>query len=1419
MSISRDAKSGSPRRLLMETQDNTTDLIIYLNIMHNNSTTRFAALLVATIFACLPSLAGWVYYDNVDRGKTNEQYASQQGDSGNYTIYFQNDKNWSNVGVWVWDEAHSNENYTGGTWPGKIISTDQAHPDLYVYTFTCTDSNTKLLCIFNDGKSSGATETEKYEVTNGWVYNSSGKQKHIDDWVSPDPGKLIDYTIYFDNLTSWNDVNVKIMGNVAGQSTGGKMFSNLNSSINEITFQAPENASLTCYFYCSSDENGTKTDTFKLINRHIYTNSGDKGLREDYVPSNLPEAEWWYEPENPTQNDKITLYFNRAYKSDSKLKNTDDIYLWTGAVLNDGSDTWYGGAPSDNWNYSNYGNADHYKMTRSNRYPDSEDIYEYSYSPTLAGWAGLDVDARATKIGIIFRDKSGSIKQHGENNQYINLRQLPTPGAGLGKYQSCVITDNDATGLSTVEITGERGTLLITPMAEDVLKIFTRKNGQTAQERASISVVDPADEAYCLTKPQSVTVTGTNDDTAEVLSLFVDGKKKLEVNKEDCIITFLKENEEVALKELNGLVNTIGRIEVSFEGMNDAGFYGGGYNGNTVNQDGKTLTMNNTQTGGWAQNYKDAPHNICIPFYASTEGYGVYFDDHYRKAQIFPSKNGTTYSSGSKNPIAYYYIGGGTMQKVMENYTKLTGVPELPAYWSLGYITSKYSFRSRSAAEEVISKTRNESKIPLDGIVFDIHWQGGPKMMGKIDWDTSNYNNPTEMMDNFRKDYNVHSIAITEPYFTGSCGNFKTEYFADNSVSGMEWLQNGSNVGLLDITNTDACTWFKGLYKKRTKEGVDSWWLDLGEPEMHDGDSHYTDDSSVDQIHNEYGQRWLKTAFDAMKEYDRESGTETRRILMPRAGTAGMQRYNACPWTGDIKRSWSGLAAQVPALVSAAMSGVSTLGSDIGGFSEIDHNNYNDKTYLRWVQLGVFYPMMRTHAQEALNPEPYKYPGVLDNVREAINLRYAYLPYTYSQSYQYTAFGTPIARPANFDDSDKSRLANSIDTYYWGPDLYVAPMLSEGTSRSISLPEGEWLDANDFKTVYDSKIDNYPVPYNKLARFMREGSFLTRYRESSFTSTADIQTDKITVDYFLNYQDYSGNNLHKDSSAGSKWYDDDHTTVNPLKDNSYLLTHFHGHGVVNGTNHAVVLYIDREGDGWDGMYSRADGENRWTRSEDSNFEGEQYDGQDILLAIHKIKCDGGLANNIEINLHDYGPRPAAASEAENSIDAAPAAGDVDPKEIWPKRYAMKAITEDAIKNAQTFENGKIKDKDSEGFWLDKPNETLYVRMPKLDPRRNYALLIGNKGEIVNVGEVNLAAMTLEYADGCFTYSAPEGTESLTLGVYSTTGASMGLYEGLTADGVADQVSVSLPQGVYIGRLTGRDASGASVVKTVKVMVK
>ena len=125
--------------------------------------------------------------------------------------------------------------------------------------------------------------------------------------------------------------------------------------------------------------------------------------------------------------------------------------------------------------------------------------------------------------------------------------------------------------------------------------------------------------------------------------------------------------------------------------MGDSAFYGGGYNGQRIDHDGQTLVMNNTQTGGWESTW-GAPHNICVPFIVSTSGYGILFDDHYRNAKISPSSEGTTYSSSSPTPISYFFVGSddGTMESVMENYTLLTGRQELPPYWALGYMTSRY---------------------------------------------------------------------------------------------------------------------------------------------------------------------------------------------------------------------------------------------------------------------------------------------------------------------------------------------------------------------------------------------------------------------------------------------------------------------------------------------------------------------------------------------------------------------------------------------------------------------------------------------------------------------------------------------------------------------------------------------------------
>lgn len=707
------------------------------------------------------------------------------------------------------------------------------------------------------------------------------------------------------------------------------------------------------------------------------------------------------------------------------------------------------------------------------------------------------------------------------------------------------------------------------------------------------------------------------------------------------------------------------------------------------------------------------------------------------------------------------------METVMQNYTHLTGHQELPPFWSLGYITSKFSFADRDEAEKAVSNTQNIN-IPIDGIVFDIHWQTdkrlrgqGTEGMGRIDWSDA-YENPIEMMKGFR-DKNVHTIAITEPYFTTNSGNYDTllgnGWLADDHVNYMEWLHS-THVGLLDITNKGAIDWYKDLYKKRTSEGIESWWLDLGEPEKHDSDSHYSDGSTVDQMNNEYGNRWTQLAYEAMKEQT----PDTRFILMPRAGTSGMQRFNTFPWTGDIARSSEGLRAQVPALVSAAMSGISYLGSDIGGFTA-DRVGTNASLYRRWVQLGVFYPSMRTHS--ATEPEVWRdaYKSVRDDVRDAINLRYAYLPYTYSQSYAYTRFGTPMARPANFNDRDyPGKLANCIDAYLWGPDIYVAPVLDDySTSRSITFPEGDWLDMTDFKTVYSGhQTVNYHAPANVLPRFMRRGSFVTRYRQDTFTNTAEIRTDRITVDYFP---------TKSETRDGSVLFDDDHQSVNSIADGKYVVTKFSGKGADN----SILIYIDREGEGWDGMYTT----------------------QDVLIRIHAADMTG-------VDLEHIGFYDQQTQKRNGSMRA-------EAETPWVYSTIEKATSlADVTSDTRT----------TNAVYVDPESRTAYVRLPQLNPLEHYNVEAGEPGILTGIKTpAALGAMTLAYGDGYFTYSAPEGTEDLTIDVFGATGTHALSIGGLTADGYAAQTAVSLPAGIYIGRLSGRNSAGETRSKTVKMIVR
>lgn len=849
-----------------------------------------------------------------------------------------------------------------------------------------------------------------------------------------------------------------------------------------------------------------------------------------YVPFKTNTGVMWYHPEKATLADKITLRFD-ATMGNAALRGFDKgVYVHAGVITDEST------GDSD-WKHSSgwLDNDARYSMTRSTVDPD-----QYMITLTPNEFFNLDGSENVLKMAFVPRSSNGSRTARNENGsditvEFINGR-ISSEKTPLGSVTSW---SREPSGLL---ITAENGTMSLTPYKGSSIKVLTRINGDDTPER------------------QSITVSGdlSSDFTIEEKDGYVsivNGSTTASVDMTNCHISFYN-GTELVLREKEGLDNSSLPRSISFEGMGDRAFYGGGYNGQRIDHDGQTLVMNNTQTGGWESTW-GAPHNICVPFIVSTSGYGILFDDHYRNAKISPSSEGTTYSSSSPTPVSYFFVGSddGTMESVMENYTLLTGRQELPPYWALGYMTSRYGYHSRSEAENVISSLK-KAALPVDAIVFDLYWQGeGNSGMGNLDWYAPNWNNPREMMTNFNN-MGVKTICITEPFFTSASSNYsilkERGFFADDDVSGMEWL-GASPVGLIDASNPAAMDWMWQFYKARTEEGVAGWWLDLGEPERHDADSRHMG-GSVGQVHNEFGDLWTSRVYRGFKE----DFPEVRPFLMPRAGTAGMQRYSTFPWTGDIKRSWEGLQAQIPALVSAGMSGIGYMGSDVGGFAA---SSTDANLYLRWIQMAMFSPMMRTHS--TFNPEPYLdcYSEVLPYVRDFLNLRYSFLPYTYSAAWENATKGTPLARPINFHDTEDSAPspADCKDQYLWGRDIMVAPVVTNTYSRSITFPQGTWVDLNDMQTSYAGGTTiNYNAPLDKLPYFGRKGSFITRFSQKEYTNTGAIDNSKLTVIYL------------PDENAGevvSTVFEDNRVSTNTLEKNEYQTLSFCGR---NSASESVI---------------------------------------------------------------------------------------------------------------------------------------------------------------------------------------------------------------------------------------------------------
>lgn len=650
----------------------------------------------------------------------------------------------------------------------------------------------------------------------------------------------------------------------------------------------------------------------------------------------------------------------------------------------------------------------------------------------------------------------------------------------LGDYTSHEVTD------SCLIIWAGEAAVIIAPAVNDIARISFHPDGNLTREPSQVVV--PQEDNFPFTVQAS-----------ENSLNFLMGS--LAVHADFYPLRFQYSfNSLLMVADEDGLYTDGTAKGVRFTMQPMENFYGGGERAININRRGQRLDSYNQPHYCYGDETENL--NITIPFVLSSDNWGVLFDGNYPGVFDFGATDPGVFDYQVEDgDFSYYLITGSDMRHVMQKYVTLTGKAPLPPLWALGYIQSRYGYESETQARSVVTTFR-AMQIPLDALVLDLYWFGWGQM-GDFDWDFNAFPTPQNMMADFSAQ-GVKTIVITEPYVVTTSENYgpaaAQELFCTNSEDEPYLLEDfwAGSASLLDITDENTRDWWWEFYEDRVNEGVGGWWSDLGEPEMHIGDMRH-EAGFANAVHNTYSLQWAKLLYDGYQAHF----PEQRVFNLIRSGYAGMQRYGTFPWSGDVQRTFSGLSAQLPIMLSMGLSGVGYMGSDLGGFScgELDY-----ELYTRWMQMGAFSPVMRAHGWGEIT-EPIYFPEPTRSiVTDYIKLRYQLLPYNYSLAWQNSRDGAPLVRPL-FWEFDDPGLQDCDDEYMWGSSFLVAPVLeSDATTRSVYLPEGVWIDYWTEQRYTGGLTIAADAPIERMPLFVRAGSIIPMTPPVQSTEYYDADT-------------------------------------------------------------------------------------------------------------------------------------------------------------------------------------------------------------------------------------------------------------------------------------------------------------------------
>lgn len=569
--------------------------------------------------------------------------------------------------------------------------------------------------------------------------------------------------------------------------------------------------------------------------------------------------------------------------------------------------------------------------------------------------------------------------------------------------------------------------------------------------------------------------------------------------------------------------------------------------------------------------------STCFGLFVDFPG-KVYYDIGYTRHDLF--------SFHTETPdYDLYLLSGGNENAICKEFRTLIGRSYIPPKWAFGLAQSRWGYKTEEDVREV-ARQYKEHDLPLDMICMDIEY-----MQDYADFTVNKERFPD--LTKLSADLKAQGIRLVpiidagvrvDPNDSTCTEGLEKGYFC-KKADGTPFVAAvwPGKAYFADFLRPEVREWFGHKYKALTDCGIEGFWNDMNEPSLfysperlraflndmaalREKDNieqeefflrvvggamglmnspadyasfyHEVDGQKVrhDQVHNLYGGSMTRAAGEAFA--DLRPGQRT--LLYSRSSFIGSHRYGGI-WLGDNNSSWAQLLANIQMMPSVQMCGFLYSGADLCGFS----SDTTPDLALRWLEFGLLTPLMRNHSAVGTRmQEYYRFPEVLPAVRNMIRLRYALLPYLYSEFMKAALENTSYFRPLAFDYPDDPDAREVEDQLLLGEGLMAAPVYVQNAhGRHVYLPEPMKLLRLRAVDDYDEEILPAGHHYIRCALdevllFLRPGHIVPVAQPAN--NTSELDDANLTLWSFLPDGESAEYRMYRDDGVTTEYEKKEH---------------------------------------------------------------------------------------------------------------------------------------------------------------------------------------------------------------------------------------------------------------------------------------